>query len=71
VNGLEIGAALTGLAALVTAICGGIAALRQAGREDRAYERGRDHDIERLLRLLEERDRAPHNRSENEKWGER
>lgn len=57
-NGLEIGAALTGMAALVTAVFGGIATLRQAGREDRAYDRDRDHDIERLLRLLEERDRG-------------
>jgi hypothetical protein len=46
------------MAALVTAVFGGIATLRQAGREDRAYDRDRDHDIERLLRLLEERDRG-------------
>jgi hypothetical protein len=49
VNGLEIGAALTGLAALVTATFGGIAALRQASREDAARDREIEERIRRVL----------------------
>jgi hypothetical protein len=48
VNGLEIGAALTGAAALVTAVFGGMAQWRQAGRDDVR----RDREIEDRIRAI-------------------
>jgi hypothetical protein len=55
VNGLEIGAALTGGAALVTAIFGGIATIRQAGRDDTASERDLEERIRRIVSEEEDR----------------
>lgn len=59
-NGLEIGAALTGLAALVTAIFGGVAMLRENSRNaDRAASH--EADLAALIRRLlkEEEDPRP------------
>jgi hypothetical protein len=53
VNGLEIGAALTGLAALVSAVFGGLVAMRQASNAARI----RDDELEAQVRRILDRER--------------